>query len=171
MEEWIQTCRGCVRRKTPASEDLYSNGHHTMELDCKDFLSLETSKGRIENILVITDHFTMYGPWQYQNVNQIARRCTLRAATQDSHRPRTQIRESAANRNMRHYWNQGIAHHTLPSHGSASVSIGLSLVCLYDCTSSGILAWRGYFPCLTQSVKILSVGLLHCPVFVCCRSV
>ena len=39
-------------------KQLISN--QPMELVHMDFLSIEPSKGKIENVLVITDHFTSY---------------------------------------------------------------------------------------------------------------
>ena len=56
-------CGRCVRQKTravPAAELVNITSSAPMELVCIDYLSLEMSKGRYENILVITDHFTRY---------------------------------------------------------------------------------------------------------------
>ena len=43
-----------------------------MEIVCVDFLSLERSKGGIENVLVITDHFSRYAQ-AFPTRNQTAR--------------------------------------------------------------------------------------------------
>lgn len=63
IKDKISTCTRCVCRKTPVKTAAELKPIHTyrpMELVCIDFLSLEPSKGGIENILVITDHFTRY---------------------------------------------------------------------------------------------------------------
>ena len=57
----VQTCPACVRRKSSGIQRAPLVNIITtqpMELVSVDFLSLEPSKGGIENILVITDHFT-----------------------------------------------------------------------------------------------------------------
>ena len=61
-EAYIAQCNKCVRRKSkphvaPLQPILVSQ---PLELVHMDFLSLEPSKGNIENVLVITDHFTRY---------------------------------------------------------------------------------------------------------------
>ncbi len=61
----IKSCGRCMRRKmNPDSykvQPLVSiTSSEPMELVCMDFLTLEPSKGGIENVLVITDHFTKY---------------------------------------------------------------------------------------------------------------
>ena len=63
VEEWIEQCGRCIRRKTPANQraPLVSiTTQFPLELVCMDFLTLEQSKGGHQNILVITDHFTRY---------------------------------------------------------------------------------------------------------------
>ena len=59
----VRTCIPCIRRKShiPDKAPLVNiKTSQPMELLCMDFLSLEPSKGGVENVLVITDHFTRY---------------------------------------------------------------------------------------------------------------
>ena len=58
----ILKCTRCLRRKTPSHVAPLQPIHVTqpLELVHMDYLSLEPSKGNIENVLVITDHFTRY---------------------------------------------------------------------------------------------------------------
>ena len=63
VKQHIQYCARCLRRKHPVNqvaplENLSST--QPMELVCINYLTLETSKGGFENILVVTDHFTKY---------------------------------------------------------------------------------------------------------------
>ena len=61
IQEKIRTCPVCVRRKTTSIHRaplVNITTTQPMELVCIDYLTLEPSKGGIENILVITDHFT-----------------------------------------------------------------------------------------------------------------
>ena len=63
IENKARHCGRCVRQKTravPAAELVNITSSAPMELVCIDYLSQEMSKGRYENILVITDHFTRY---------------------------------------------------------------------------------------------------------------
>ena len=63
VQEYVKKCLPCIRRKShiPDRAPLVSiMTSQPMELLCIDFLSLEPSKGGIENILVITDHFTRF---------------------------------------------------------------------------------------------------------------
>ena len=60
--QYVMNCSRCLRRKTPSQVAplqpiLVSQ---PLELVHMDYLSLEPSKGNIENVLVITDHFTRY---------------------------------------------------------------------------------------------------------------
>ena len=58
----VLKCTRCLRRKTPSHVVPLQPIHVTqpLELVHMDYLSLEPSKGNIENVLVITDHFTRY---------------------------------------------------------------------------------------------------------------
>ena len=58
----VLKCSRCLRRKTPPQvaplQPILVT--QTLELVHMDYLSLEPCKGNIENVLVITDHFTRY---------------------------------------------------------------------------------------------------------------
>ena len=59
---YVNKCQKCLKRKAnpdvaPLQPIIVSQ---PMELVHMDFLSIEPSKGNIENVLVITDHFTRY---------------------------------------------------------------------------------------------------------------
>ena len=58
----VLKCTRCLRRKTPPHVAPLQPIHVTqpLELVHMEYLSLEPSKGNIENVLVITDHFTRY---------------------------------------------------------------------------------------------------------------
>ena len=80
IKAWCEQCERCCLRKTPTTTvraPLVSI--HTsvpMELICIDFLSLEKSKGGIENVLIITDHFSRYAqayPTKDQKAGTVAR--------------------------------------------------------------------------------------------------
>ena len=60
--QYVLKCTRCLRRKTPSHVAPLQPIHVTqpLELVHMDSLSLEPSKGNIENVLVITDHFTRY---------------------------------------------------------------------------------------------------------------
>ena len=63
IENWIKGCKNCLLRKSQTNirAPLISiETSEALELVCLDYLSLETSKGGYQNILVITDHFTRY---------------------------------------------------------------------------------------------------------------
>ena len=58
----VLKCTRCLKRKTPSHVAPLQPIHVTqpLELVHMDYLSLEPSKGNIENVLVIPDHFTRY---------------------------------------------------------------------------------------------------------------
>ena len=58
----VLKCTRCLRRKTPSHVAPLQPIHVTQPLELVhiDYLSLEPSKGNIEDVLVITDHFTRY---------------------------------------------------------------------------------------------------------------
>ena len=58
----VLKCSRCLRRKTPPQVAPLQPILVTqpLELVHMDYLSLEPSKGNIENVLLITDHFTRY---------------------------------------------------------------------------------------------------------------
>ena len=58
----VLKCTRCLRRKTPSHVAPLQPIHVTQPLELVhiDYLSLEPSKGNIENVLVITDHYTRY---------------------------------------------------------------------------------------------------------------
>lgn len=64
IKSWREQCERCCLRKTPTSghQAPLVSIHCTapIELVCVDFLCLEKSKGRMENVLVVTDHFSRY---------------------------------------------------------------------------------------------------------------
>ena len=59
---YVGKCQNCLKRKATSDvaplQPIVAN--QPMELVHMDFLSIEPSKGNIENVLVITDHFTRY---------------------------------------------------------------------------------------------------------------
>ena len=74
----VLKCSRCLRRKTPPQVAPLQPILVTqpLELVHMDYLSLEPSKGNIENVLVITDHFTRYAlayPSKTQTAQAIAR--------------------------------------------------------------------------------------------------
>ena len=76
VADYITQCDRCLRRKDynpPRAPLVNTQTCQPMELVCIDFLKLDPSKGGIENVLVITDHFTKYAQ-AYPTKNQTA--CT-----------------------------------------------------------------------------------------------
>ena len=59
---YINSCPRCVCRKSQPDKAPLLNieASQPLELICLDYLKIEPSKGNIENVLVITDHFTRY---------------------------------------------------------------------------------------------------------------
>ena len=75
VKDHVRECARCVRRKHPVNQVAPLQNVFTtqpMELVCMDYLTLETSKGGFENILVVTDHFTKYSQ-AYPTRNQTAK--------------------------------------------------------------------------------------------------
>lgn len=63
IEEWIKGCKRYLLRKSPTNNRaplVNIQSSEPLELVCLDYLTLETSKGGYQHILVITDHFTKY---------------------------------------------------------------------------------------------------------------
>jgi transposase InsO family protein len=62
VDDWVKHCPRCLRRKanndTAPMVSIVTS--QPLELVCMDFLSLESSSGGYQHILVITDHFTKY---------------------------------------------------------------------------------------------------------------
>ena len=75
---YVSQCDRCLRRKAIPQHAHLVNVTTTQPLDmiCVDFLSSEPSKGGIENILVVTEHFTRYSqafPTRNQTAKTTAR--------------------------------------------------------------------------------------------------
>lgn len=79
IQRKVKSCDRCIRQKVPvpiAAELVPISSTTAMGLVCIDYLSLETSKGGYENVLVITDHFTRYAqaiPTRNQTARTTAR--------------------------------------------------------------------------------------------------
>ena len=79
MERKVLQCDRCIRQKTrpvPAAELVNITSNAPMDIVCIDYLPLEMSKGGYENVLVITDHFTLYAqafPTRNQTAKTTAR--------------------------------------------------------------------------------------------------
>lgn len=61
--KWINDCGRCIKFKTPDNQRASLVNITTtepLELVCMDYLTVEPSKGNIQNILVMTDHFTKF---------------------------------------------------------------------------------------------------------------
>ena len=79
IREKVKTCGRCIRRKTGGGRSatlVNITSSSPMEIVCVNYLSLERSKGGVENILVITDHFSRYAkaiPTRNQTAKTTAR--------------------------------------------------------------------------------------------------
>ena len=63
VQNHLKNCLPCIKRKTKVPDRapmIPIQSYQPMELVCIDYLLLERSKGGIENLLVITDHFTRF---------------------------------------------------------------------------------------------------------------
>ena len=59
---YINSCSRCLHRKSQPDKAPFLNieASQPLKLIHLDYLKIEASKGKIENVLVITDHFTRY---------------------------------------------------------------------------------------------------------------
>ena len=72
VDAWINACDRCLRRKSPTNTRAPLVNIQTtqpLELLCIDYLSLESSKGGLQDILVITNHFTRYAQQRCYSTN------------------------------------------------------------------------------------------------------
>ena len=72
--DYISQCDRSIQRKdyhSPRAPLVNTQTSQPIELVCIDFLKLQPSKGGIENVLVVTDHFTKYAQ-AYPTRNQTA---------------------------------------------------------------------------------------------------
>jgi hypothetical protein len=62
VQDWVSHCTRCLKRKAAGEKAPLVNIVTTqpMELVCIDYLSLESSSGGYQHVLVITHHFTRY---------------------------------------------------------------------------------------------------------------
>ena len=62
VASYINSCPRCIRRKTQPDIAPLHNIEATQPLGLihLDYLQIEHSKGNIENVLIVTDHFTRY---------------------------------------------------------------------------------------------------------------
>ena len=76
--DYVAHCERCIRRKIPPNRAPLINisSSFPLELVCIDYLSLEFCNGGIEDILVVTDHFTKYAqayPTKGQQATTVAK--------------------------------------------------------------------------------------------------
>ena len=62
VASYINSCPRCISRKSqPDIAPLHNiEATQPLELIHLDYLQIEPSKGNIENVLIVTDHFTRY---------------------------------------------------------------------------------------------------------------
>ena len=63
VDSWIDNCDRCLRSKSSTRQKaplVSIKTTYPLEMVCMDYLSLEPTKGGITNVLVITDHFTIF---------------------------------------------------------------------------------------------------------------
>ena len=62
VASYLNSCPRCLRRKSQADQAPLLNieVNQPLELVHLDYLKIEPSKGNVENVLIITDHFTRY---------------------------------------------------------------------------------------------------------------
>ena len=62
VASYINSCPSCLRRKSQPDQDPLLNIEFDQPLGLinLDYLKIVPSKGNVENVLIITDHFTMY---------------------------------------------------------------------------------------------------------------
>ena len=62
IKQWIEHCDRCIKRKKRQEKAEMDSITTTqpLQLLCLDFLSIEPDNGGVENVLVMTDHFTKY---------------------------------------------------------------------------------------------------------------
>ena len=62
VASYINSCPRCIRRKSQpdVAPLLIIEATQPLELVHLDYLQIEPSKGNIENVLIVTDHFTTY---------------------------------------------------------------------------------------------------------------
>ena len=78
ITQWSDECDRCIKFKTSNNKraELVSvTTTQPLGVVCMDFMTLEPSKGNIQNILVLTDHFTKYAvevPTKNQTVKTTA---------------------------------------------------------------------------------------------------
>lgn len=63
IDRWIKNCHRCLRMKVPTNQRaplMPIQTSYPLELVCMDFLTLKSSKGGFQHILIITDHFSRF---------------------------------------------------------------------------------------------------------------